>query len=126
MSRTPRSNRDVGYGRPMPWIDAGQEPPVRELDSARWHPHAACSGAGDWQWFADANSPLTRRALTTCRQCPVRRACLAAALLYAEEFGVWGGVPAAPRRELLNRLAAGVDLTTVLDDALRTPHDEVA
>jgi WhiB family redox-sensing transcriptional regulator len=46
--------------------------------------------------------------------------------VYAEEFGVWGGVTAVGRRELINRLAAGEDLTSVLDDALRRGSSEVA
>lgn len=126
MSRTPRSNPDVGYGRPMPWIDHGRGPSVRELDSPRWQPRASCTGAGEWLWFADANSPLTRRAVSICAQCPVRRACLAAALVYAEEFGVWGGVTSAQRRVLLNRLADGSNLTAILDEALAPRAHEVA
>lgn len=118
MSRTPRSNPDVGYGRPMPWINLEGGPPVRALDSTRWHGRASCQTAGPWLWFADGNSPLSRRATQICASCPVRRTCLASALVYAEEFGVWGGVSAVARRGLLRRLAAGEPLGAVLDDAL--------
>jgi WhiB family redox-sensing transcriptional regulator len=110
----------------MPWIDHGQEPSVRELDAPRWHPRGACSQVGTWLWFEDGNSPLTRRAVQVCATCPVRRTCLAAALVYAEEFGVWGGVTAVARRQLINRLASGEDLTSVLDEALKPGSSQVA
>ncbi|TPG14053.1 WhiB family transcriptional regulator [Pedococcus bigeumensis] len=126
MSRTPRSNPDVGYGRPMPWIDLGREFSVRELDASRWQPQGSCADSSSWLWFEDANSPKTRRAETICKTCPVRRTCLAAALVYAEEFGVWGGVPACKRRPLLVRLASGELLGTVLDDALEQQDPKVA
>jgi WhiB family transcriptional regulator, redox-sensing transcriptional regulator len=126
MSRTPKASPDVGYGRPMPWIDHGKGPSVRELGAPRWHPRGACSQGGSWLWFEDANSPLTRRAVEVCASCPVRHTCLAAALVYAEEFGVWGGVTARARRLLINRLAAGENLASVLDDALAPTSSEVA
>ena len=126
MSRTPRSNPDVGYGRPMPWIDLGPELSVRELDASRWQPQGSCADSSSWLWFEDANSPKTRRAETICETCPVRRTCLAASLVYAEEFGVWGGVPACKRRPLLLRLASGEHLGAVLDDVLAHQDPRVA
>jgi WhiB family redox-sensing transcriptional regulator len=110
----------------MPWIDHGEGPTVRELDAPRWQHLGACSEVGSWLWFEDANSPRSRRAVQICATCPVRRTCLAAALVYAEEFGVWGGLTAVARRSLINRLATGEDLTTVLDDALNSSSSEVA
>jgi WhiB family redox-sensing transcriptional regulator len=41
-------------------------------------------------WFADSPSEL-ERAKALCADCPIRRACLAAALERAEPWGVWGG-----------------------------------
>jgi WhiB family redox-sensing transcriptional regulator len=41
-------------------------------------------------WFAEDPRDL-ERAKTLCGACPVRRACLAAALDRAEPWGVWGG-----------------------------------
>lgn len=41
-------------------------------------------------WFADSPADL-ERAKALCAGCPVRRACLAAALLRREPWGVWGG-----------------------------------
>ncbi len=41
-------------------------------------------------WFADAPADL-ERAKELCRPCPLRLACLAAALRRHEPCGVWGG-----------------------------------
>ncbi len=41
-------------------------------------------------WFAEEPADL-ERAKALCGQCPIRRACLAAALERAEPWGVWGG-----------------------------------
>ena len=41
-------------------------------------------------WFAEEPADL-ERAKALCCACPVRRACLAAALERAEPWGVWGG-----------------------------------
>ncbi len=41
-------------------------------------------------WFAEEPARL-ERAKALCGDCPIRRACLAAALDRAEPWGVWGG-----------------------------------
>ena len=41
-------------------------------------------------WFAETPADL-ERAKALCGNCPLRRACLAAALERAEPWGVWGG-----------------------------------
>ena len=41
-------------------------------------------------WFADSPAEL-ERAKTLCEDCPVRAACLAAAMSRHEPWGVWGG-----------------------------------
>lgn len=48
----------------------------------------------------------------------MRRECLAAGLLFGEEFGVWGGLSHIQRRPLIARLLTGVPLATVLASAL--------
>ena len=120
MSRTPRHHPDLGYGRPMPWINMTGGPSVSELEPARWHPYAACTGSATWAWFTDGKGLRTRDRVRTCEECPVRRTCLASALVYAEEYGVWGGLIPSRRRPLLSALAAGARLGDVLDSALRT------
>ncbi|MGZ8176621.1 WhiB family transcriptional regulator [Williamsia sp. SKLECPSW1] len=41
-------------------------------------------------WFAESPADL-EQAKALCADCPLRRACLAAALERAEPWGVWGG-----------------------------------
>ena len=41
-------------------------------------------------WFAESPADL-EQAKALCGDCPLRRACLAAALERAEPWGVWGG-----------------------------------
>ena len=41
-------------------------------------------------WFAEEPADL-ERAKALCGACPIRRACLTAALARAEPWGVWGG-----------------------------------
>ena len=127
MSRTPRHNPDVGYGRPMPWIDRTGGPSLGALDAARWQSRGNCYQGGTWFFFSDSKSLRARDAVEVCQTCPVRRACLAAALVYAEEYGVWGGITRPVRAGLLARLSAGETLGAVLDDALTgDPSEEVA
>lgn len=120
MSRTPRHHPDLGYGRPMPWIDLTGGPSLGELEPARWHPRAACAGSTTWAWFADSKGLRARDRSRTCEECPVRRICLASALVFAEEYGVWGGFIPPRRKPLLRALAAGARLGDVLDSALRS------
>ena len=124
MSRTPKHNKDVGYGHPMPWIDMTGGPTLDQLEAGRWHPLGACSDSSDWSWFADGKRVPAREAMQTCVDCPVRRTCLASSLVFAEEFGVWGGIPPRPRAELLRRLARGESLGDVLDSALTPTQDQ--
>ena len=120
MSRTPRHHPDLGNGRPMPWIDMAGGPTLGELEPARWHPRAACTGNSTWAWFTEGDGPRLKDRLRTCEECPVRRSCLASALVYAEEYGLWGGLIPPRRRPLLNALAAGARLGDVLDAALHS------
>ena len=51
----------------------------------------------DW-WFADALDVRDRAsALSLCRACPIRLACLDHALEQPEHFGIWGGYTAETR-----------------------------
>lgn len=53
-------------------------------------PELPCHVGDPDLWFADDPADL-ERAKVLCGPCPIRRACLAAALDRAEPWGVWGG-----------------------------------
>lgn len=107
------------YGILMPF-DVTGAPAPRELAHGPWRQSASCRGRDVEWWFAKPTSARSRAAVAVCRACPVRRECLAAGLLYREEFGVWGGVNHLQRRPLLARLFGGESLGSVLASALRT------
>lgn len=87
---------------------------VRAIDGIRWRLNGTCAGDKSEMWFADLRAPATRRARTICEACPVRTACLAAALLYGEEYGIWGGVDPDERLVLDRRLRLGESLRSVV------------
>jgi len=49
-----------------------------------------CHAADPDLWFSENPADL-ERAKVLCAGCPIRRACLAAALERGEPWGVWGG-----------------------------------
>ena len=126
MNGPSRSNPSAGGRRLLrsPTPDAGT--PVRDTDGRRWESQGACLDRNPELWFEDANSPRARRAEAVCQTCPVRRTCLATALVRAEEFGIWGGLPACKRRDLLDRLARGEQLADLLDAVLGRQGSRVA
>ena len=85
-----------------------------------WQEHAACAEAKDPEVFFPAH-PISwtflGEPLRTCAACPVRRPCLAAALL-RDEAGIWAGTDRRDRRPALTRLAAGAAVDLVLDELL--------
>lgn len=119
MSRAPKNVPGFGYGRPVPWVDMTGGPSLRELEPVNWHPDAACSGSTNWAWFNDGKGLRTQESLSVCGDCPVRRTCLASALVFAEAFGIWGGFIPPRRKPMLHALARGARLGDVLDAALR-------
>ena len=64
-----------------------------------------------------ASGSARPQVFAVCGRCPVRRSCLAAALLQHEE-GVWAGTTEADRRQLYGLLKADVPVNRVLDAAL--------
>ena len=125
-----RINGDINqrvYGAAVPYLDATGGPTVDELDQTRWKLHGRCCGQVDLPWFDRVNSRATRSGLAECGPCPVRRTCLAYALTFAEEFGVWGGYTAEQRLPMDAALRAGVTLGKVLNQALAPAREaEVA
>ena len=62
---------------------------VIEYDTTE-QPLLPCHAADPDLWFAEDPADL-EQAKALCGDCPVRKACLAAALDRAEPWGVWGG-----------------------------------
>lgn len=65
-----------------------------------WMNHAACAGRGNRRFYADDEN-LQLAALSVCATCPVQQDCLNYALDGEERFGVWGGLTAKQRNQLL-------------------------
>ena len=86
---------------------------------------AACrdSRADDWHPDPDDldSAATAARAVQVCQRCPVARACLAAALV-GDEHGIWAGTTEAQRASMLDLLATGVRVQTVLSIATDRPR----
>ncbi|TWP36787.1 WhiB family transcriptional regulator [Leekyejoonella antrihumi] len=76
---------------------------------ADWQEQAACRHENPELFFPISSSgpaeDQTAHAKSICAQCPVREICLQVALGYAEDEGIWGGMTAQERRELLRERA---------------------
>jgi WhiB family redox-sensing transcriptional regulator len=70
--------------------EAGVHDMTAEPDPDDQQPELPCHVSDPDLWFADSPADL-ERAKELCAYCPIRRACLAAALERAEPWGVWGG-----------------------------------
>lgn len=109
--------RDIAYG---------SGPSLGRLTRSDWKQHARCAGQDRDAWFAEPGTGTSAHAAQLCHQCPVRRLCLAWALVFDEEFGVWGGLDPVRRRPLTRRLTVGDPLDAVLGSALGQRGSEVA
>ncbi|WP_157622363.1 WhiB family transcriptional regulator [Nostocoides sp. Soil756] len=107
------------WGVPLPYVTASAAV-LDELDGIRWRERGSCAADPDGGWFEDLRAPAAHRARSICSGCPIRRKCLAAALLYGEEFGIWGGLDPDQRRPLDDALRHGEPLGRVVLGALRT------
>jgi WhiB family transcriptional regulator, redox-sensing transcriptional regulator len=65
-----------------------------------WQLHAACR-TEPIEAFYSTEADEVRAAIALCRRCPVRLACLEAAVDRGEWFGVWGGTTERERRRLI-------------------------
>ena len=70
--------------------EAGEQDMSKPTVPDEQQPELPCHVSDPDLWFADSPSDL-ERAKALCADCPIRRACLAAALRRAEPWGVWGG-----------------------------------
>lgn len=73
----------------------------------------------DW-WFTPADDERQTVARGICDTCPVRRSCLAYALMMNESDGIWGCFDDTERIWLRFALAEGIRVTAVLDPHTRT------
>jgi WhiB family transcriptional regulator, redox-sensing transcriptional regulator len=95
-----------------PWKRAAL---VRRVDVG-WQNQALCAKSPGDDWFpAPADSEAAAEVIEVCERCPVRIACLAAALVVPEEHGIWGGTTEADRAYGLAALARGTAVPDVLD-----------
>ncbi|WP_405063841.1 WhiB family transcriptional regulator [Kribbella sp. NBC_01505] len=69
-----------------------------------WHDRAACKTTEDPAFYSDKPAEQKKATQRVCGSCPVRRACLASALLNDEQ-GVWGGTTESEREAITTRLA---------------------
>lgn len=129
LHRRPRTKTDGlwlrDYGRPITGLDPAGGPSLPALSRLDWKTTGSCTKLeSDW-WFTDHETSHTARAVAICAACPVRELCLAAALIFDEEYGIWGGLTPTERRPLVARLEHGDPLGTVLTDALEVNHHRV-
>lgn len=102
---------------PTSALEDGQRRQLEAEQTAGWQRDAACATADPEAWFPGKGSFAPAQVLATCDACPVRRSCLASALLH-REHGVWAGTTEFERRSFFRLLRAGVPAARVLDVAL--------
>jgi WhiB family transcriptional regulator, redox-sensing transcriptional regulator len=104
---------------PRLWVDCDGGPSSTELTRSYWQDRGACVDQGTQAWFVrNEGSHSAEAAKQICGGCPVRRDCLASALLFGEEYGIWGGLDRHQRTPLTVALREGVSLGVVLDQTL--------
>ncbi len=104
--------------RPTRRLTPAQRDELIRVVQRRWQTRAACASADPAGWYpADSGRPAPQ-VFRTCGRCPVRRSCLAVALLWAED-GVWGGTTVNDRRHGYRLLQSGTPVAAVLDQLLQ-------
>jgi hypothetical protein len=82
-------------------------------DSSSWRSHASCAQPaydGRELWFAPIDSPDAAEAKQVCAGCPVRHACLTAAMAEegaahrSDRYGIRAGLTGPDRRRLYEKL----------------------
>ena len=82
--RTPTEGVLVAAPNPVVQLD------LDPFEAERYGVELPCRVQDPELWFAESPADL-ELAKSYCRECPVRRACLAGALERHEPWGVWGG-----------------------------------
>jgi WhiB family redox-sensing transcriptional regulator len=113
----------TGYHHRVELVRADLPAPVHQhlqaIVDPGWWRRAACAGCDLDEFFPDRGGQRAARpVLRVCAGCPVRRPCLATALL-GGEHGIWAGTPEYVRENATRtRLLAGTDPATVVDELL--------
>ncbi len=71
---------------------------VRDKLSSNWMDDALCKNMH--RLFFSTTAAHQQKAKRLCSKCPVKRECLAYALLNGEDYGVWGETNAEERRRM--------------------------
>ncbi|WP_369597626.1 MULTISPECIES: WhiB family transcriptional regulator [unclassified Rhodococcus (in: high G+C Gram-positive bacteria)] len=79
-------------------------PPPAAADISSWRSDALCAQTDPEEFFPPPGG-ATSRAKRVCAECPARAACLAHALTYNEQHGIWGGKTPRERQELQHTTA---------------------
>jgi len=79
-----------------------------------WRRQALCASVDPDAWFPEHGVGADTRVLRLCAECPVRRSCLATALL-GHDLGVWAGTTEPTRRQGHRMLRHDVPAVEVLD-----------
>ena len=103
--------------QPTSALTRAQQHDLSTQRSRGWQRDALCAQADPDAWFPEQSNAAPPQVFTVCGRCPVRRSCLASALLRHEE-GVWAGTTEADRRQVYGLLKADVPVGRVLDAAL--------
>lgn len=75
------------------------------MTEANWRHRADCQGLDPNWWFPTQGQP-TEQARQICQGCPVRQACLSAALADPTLSGIWGGTTGRERQRIRSRTSA--------------------
>lgn len=115
------------FGTPVDGVVASPALASR-LDAWGWRVRGTCAGAVDngVAWFAQDGSFASRAAIRACRSCPVQRECLASALWFGEEYGIWGGATPEQRAAMTTRLLRGESLDGVVGWGVDEDRDATA
>lgn len=74
------------------------------MKAHNWREQAACQHViPDLFYPQPTDTVIVRQAKQVCSTCPVKLECLETALRDGEQFGIWGGLTAEERRQLLRK-----------------------
>lgn len=90
-----------------------------------WQDEASCISQDPVSWYPAEESVPLRQVTRTCAGCPVRRSCLATALLWNED-GIWAGTDSSHRREGYRLLEARVTPAAVVQMLLARATPDTA